>query len=85
MINKPRACARIVAALGIALLATTAEASDKLAIKAGRVITVTGEDIVDGVIVIEGGRITAVGVAGEVAIPWDAEVIDVKETPDDAG
>jgi len=57
--------------------ASSATLGDKYAIKAGKVITLTGDAIPDGVIVIEGGRITAVGSADEVKIPWDAEVLDV--------
>jgi imidazolonepropionase-like amidohydrolase len=59
-----------------ALLAPEATAQ-KLAIKAGRVITRAGPDIENGVIVIEGGRITAVGAEAEV--PWDATVIDAPD------
>ena len=49
---------------------------DKTAIKAGKVITLNGEPIENGIIVIEGGRITAVGSQEDVQIPWDAEVIE---------
>ncbi len=61
-------------------LSTTAAASpaqaDKLAVKAGKVITLDGAVIEDGVVVIEGGRVTAVGKAADVQVPWDARVID---------
>jgi len=62
------------------LLATTAAASPapadgKLVVEAGRIITQAGSEIVDGVIVIEDGRITAIGPADEVEKPWDAPVI----------
>ena len=49
--------------------------ADKLVVEAGRIITLAGPDVLDGVIVIEGGRITALGPAGEVDKPWDAPVI----------
>ena len=62
-----------------ALGAKPATLGDKYAVKAGKVITLTGDPIPDGVIVIEGGRITAVGTADEVKIPWDAEVLDVPD------
>ncbi|HVS17991.1 MAG TPA: amidohydrolase family protein [Planctomycetota bacterium] len=63
--------------LAIALGATAAPAqSGKLAVKAGRVLPAPGApEIENGVIVIENGRITAVGDA-RTKIPWDAEVID---------
>jgi len=46
----------------------------KVAIKGGRVITISGADIENGTILIEDGRIAAVGAGLEV--PWDATVID---------
>lgn len=49
--------------------------SDKLVIEAGRVITRAGGDITDGRIVIENGRITAIGPADQVEKPWDAPVV----------
>ena len=50
-------------------------AAEKLVIEAGRIITQAGPEIVNGVIVIENGRITEIGPAGEVDKPWDAPVI----------
>ena len=64
------------------LAATTvgvAGADDKYAVKAGKVITMAGDAIENGVIVIEGGRITAIGTADAVKIPWDAAVLDAPE------
>jgi imidazolonepropionase-like amidohydrolase len=49
-----------------------APAADKVAVFAGRLHTVGGGSINNGVVVIEGGKITAVGKAGEVRIPDDA-------------
>ena len=43
-----------------------------------RIIPVTAPDIEDGVLVVQGDRITAVGKRGEVPIPEGADVIDVK-------
>jgi imidazolonepropionase-like amidohydrolase len=48
----------------------------KLAVEAGRIITITGKDIKNGVILIEDGMIKAVGT--DVEIPWDAFVIEAK-------
>lgn len=60
----------------IALGATlSAQTDGKLVIEAGRIITLAGEDIENGVIVIDNGRITAIGPAGEIEKPWDAPVI----------
>ena len=49
----------------------------KLAVQAGRIITIAGKDIKNGVILIEDERIEAVGT--EVEIPWDAFVIEAKD------
>ena len=53
----------------------TSTMSEKLVIEAGRIITQAGPEIADGVIVIEGGRIVAVGRADEIEKPWDAPVL----------
>lgn len=49
----------------------------KLAVEAGRIITIAGKDIKNGVILIEDGTIKAVGT--DVEIPWDAFVIEAKD------
>ncbi|MCZ6596077.1 MAG: hypothetical protein O7B99_00395, partial [Planctomycetota bacterium] len=55
--------------------AVPAAQNDKIVVEAGRIITQAGPDIVDGVIVIENGRITAIGTADDVEKPWDAPVL----------
>jgi len=57
-----------------AALSVTAAASDKLAVKAGRIITVAGEEIENGTVLIENGKIKAVG--KDIKIPYDYWVID---------
>jgi imidazolonepropionase-like amidohydrolase len=62
---------------GLAVLAVgapVAAAGEKIVIEAGRLHVTTGEHIDDAVIVIEDGRIVAVGPVGEVETPWDAPV-----------
>ena len=49
----------------------------KVAIDAGRIITITGADIEDGTILIEDGIIKAVG--KDVEIPWDAFVMQAED------
>lgn len=61
--------------LGALALPTAAQDPHYVAIKAGRVITVSGEEFTPGVIVIEDGKITAVGPGLE--FPGAATVIDV--------
>jgi imidazolonepropionase-like amidohydrolase len=76
IVSRFAACAALLAATSTATPANPASnLSEKLVIEAGRIITQAGPDILDGVIVIEGGRITAVGRADEVDKPWDAPVI----------
>lgn len=67
---------RAGAALAAVLLcASVAQADGKLAIKAGRILPGPNAPAIEkGVIVIENGRITAIG--KDVKIPWDAPVID---------
>jgi imidazolonepropionase-like amidohydrolase len=47
---------------------------DKVAVKGGTIFTVTGPKIPDGTVLIERGKIVAVGT--DVEIPYDARVID---------
>ncbi len=49
----------------------------KIAIQAGKIITVSGKDITNGVILVEDGKITSV--AKKTEIPWDAFVIEAKD------
>ena len=58
-------------------IAYAAPVRKKLAIEAGRIITIAGKDVKNGVILIEDGTIKAVG--ADVEIPWDAFVIEAKD------
>lgn len=50
-----------------------------LALVGGRIITMRGDEVIeDGVVVVRGHRIAAVGPRGKVAVPQGARVIDVK-------
>jgi imidazolonepropionase-like amidohydrolase len=53
--------------------------ADKLVIQAGHLVPKPGEMIENGVVVVEGGRIVAIGKQGEVEVPWDAPVIGGKD------
>jgi len=69
-----------IAAAGAALvlvLALTA-AEDVTAVVGARVLTGTGVEIENGTVLIEGGRIKAVGKAGEVPVPAGARVVDAR-------
>ena len=52
-------------------------ATQTIALTGGKLLTVTHGTIENGVLVMEGGKITAVGKTGEVKIPAGAQVIDV--------
>lgn len=71
--------ATLLCAALLALLVPAALAQDTVAIKGGKIVTVTGPTIDDGVVLIQNGRIQKVGKQGEVEIPWDAKVIDATD------
>jgi imidazolonepropionase-like amidohydrolase len=71
---------RFLAALGVIVLiaALSVSAQDKaVALKGGKLLTITHGVIENGVVVMQGGKITAVGAASSVSIPSGAQVIDV--------
>ena len=51
--------------------------AEVLAIRGGRVVPVSGPEIEDGVVLIESGKIKAVGRAADVRIPDGARIVDV--------
>ena len=60
---------------------TSAPATDPnrpIAITGGKLLTITNGTIENGVVVMQNGKITAVGPAGSVKVPADAQVIDAK-------
>jgi len=67
----------LVLILVLAMLSTPAFTQDKpIALKGGKILTVTHGAIENGTIVMQGGKITAVGAASSVNVPSDAQVID---------
>ena len=69
----------LLLALGLCLaLSTFGLAQQKtIALKGGKLLTITHGTIDNGVLVMQNGKITAVGPAASVNIPSDAQVIDV--------
>jgi imidazolonepropionase-like amidohydrolase len=57
----------------VLLLAALSPAGEPIALRASRIITVDGADFEEGVVLIEGGKIRAVG--KDIEVPWNAEVI----------
>ncbi|HLE85256.1 MAG TPA: amidohydrolase family protein, partial [Thermoanaerobaculia bacterium] len=63
--------------VAIGLTAEAAKPSGTIALVGARLVTMRGDEVVeDGVVVIEGDRIAAVGARGEVEVPAGAQVID---------
>jgi imidazolonepropionase-like amidohydrolase len=65
--------ARVVVA---AVLALHALGQDVVAVKAGRIVPIGAPVIDDGVVLMQNGRITKIGKAADVEIPWAAKVVD---------
>jgi imidazolonepropionase-like amidohydrolase len=65
-----------LAAVAGALPGASAAQEKAVVIRGGRVVPVSGPEIPDGAVLIEGGKIKSVGPAAEVAAPAGAEVVD---------
>lgn len=67
----------------LALLCTAALAphlaaqTDAIAFVGGRLLPVTGAPLDDGVLLVQGGKIVAIGARGDISVPASARVIDV--------
>ena len=62
----------------VALLCMVANAQDNaIVLKGGKLLTITHGVIENGTVVLQGGKITAVGPAGSVSVPNGAQVVDV--------
>jgi imidazolonepropionase-like amidohydrolase len=57
--------------------AARAEQARAIVLRGGRLLTITHGTIENGVLVMENGKITAVGAAGSVQVPRNARVLDV--------
>src|SRR5579863_3398896 len=69
---------RSLALVSICVAAAAANAQERIAIKAGRLIDGTGAPAIDkAVIIVHGDRIEAVGKASSTPIPRDVRVIDL--------
>lgn len=65
--------------IAMVLAAPAAWAQEKpVALVGARVLPIVGEPFENGVLVVQGGKIVAVGPAGEVAVPAGAETFDAK-------
>lgn len=75
-ITPPRRFARLAAAWMLA--AGLACAADPVAFVGARVLPIDGDPIEDGVVVVEDGKITAVGTRGSISVPPDATIHDLR-------
>lgn len=62
-----------------AALAQPAVSQDMLAVKAGKLLTITGPVLENAVVLIQNGRIQKIGKQGEVELPWTAKVVDASD------
>ena len=75
--GRPRLLFFVLAMLSAAIFSTPALAQDRpIALKGGKLLTITHGVIENGVVVMRSGKITAVGAANSVNVPADAQVID---------
>src|SRR5258708_469459 len=70
---------RLSLVVGLALLLPVFAFSQSrpVVLKGGKLLTITHGTIENGVVVMKDGKIAAVGAAGSVNVPGDAQVIDV--------
>ncbi|MEE2885821.1 MAG: amidohydrolase family protein [Planctomycetota bacterium] len=61
-----------------AVLSGLVSAQDVVAVKAGRLITVSGKELQNAVLLIENGKIQSFGT--DVKVPWEAKVIDASKS-----
>jgi imidazolonepropionase-like amidohydrolase len=67
----------LAGALFLAATSVAAQQETPIVLRGGRLLTVSKGVIENGVLIMQGGKITAVGAAGQVSIPRGAQVIDV--------
>jgi imidazolonepropionase-like amidohydrolase len=67
----------LVLILLLSILSTSTFAQDKpVALKGGKLLTITHGVIENGTVVMQGGKITAVGAASSITVPSGAQIID---------
>jgi imidazolonepropionase-like amidohydrolase len=77
--NYPTFSCLAALAAAVSLATQDIAAQDIVAVKAGKLITISGNALSDAVVLIENGKIKAIGSAKDVEVPWDAKVIDASK------
>ena len=72
-----RICIILLTFLMLVLTASVPGLADVTAVKAGKILTMSGEPITEGIILIEDGKITEIGTGIE--IPEDATIVDASK------
>ncbi len=67
----------LLSSLAFAQSKPAASSSGTVVLKGGKLLTVTHGTIENGVLVMENGKITAIGASGKINVPANAQVIDV--------
>jgi imidazolonepropionase-like amidohydrolase len=69
-------CAAVVCLALVPVRAASQGASPPVAVRAGVILPIAGQEIRNGVLLIQGGKVVAIGPADRVKIPAGAEVVD---------
>ena len=79
MIHANNSLSRLLKAAPAAVLlcASVAAQQGPVALRGGKLLTVTHGTVENGVLILENGKIAAVGAANAVKVPKDARIIDV--------
>src|ERR1700722_1834850 len=68
----------LTAALIPGTSAALAQPADVMAVRAGRIITLVGPSIDNGVILVKNGKIVAIGPVAKIKIPAGARIVDAR-------
>lgn len=72
-----RRCVWLVALLALGAMVPGARAQQEVAVKAGKILTIVGDPIENGVVLVREGKISAIGT--DLTVPLDARVIDASD------
>jgi imidazolonepropionase-like amidohydrolase len=70
-------CLWVIAAVMLSLAPAAVAQSKPVVLKGGKILTITHGTIDNGAVVMENGKITAVGPASSVSVPANSQIVDV--------